>query len=174
MVLCLVPEEAWLEMIIFDFLIGNSDRHPGNWALLFHKPAVGSGQQSPLRPCPLYDNGSSLCSYVNEKQVGRYFGPDPGPFNALCDSKSRSIIRIDGTVQAQPRHSEVVRHLLRTYPAATREICMRFLDGLPPEAVDSLLSLYPATILNEQKNELIRRFLKRKLSILETLLKEEA
>ena len=165
-----VPEEIWLEMMVFDFLIGNSDRHQGNWAILFNKCATVSGEPL-IRPCPLYDNGSSLCSYVNESQIARYFGPDPRPFDALCDSRSRSVIRIDGSEKSLPRHSEMVQHLLRTRPAA-KGICRRFLDRLTPEIVDSLLSSYPGIVLNEDKNELIRRYLKQKLRILEKLIKE--
>ena len=108
---------------------------------------------------------------MNESQIARYFGPDPRPFDALCDSRSRSVIRIDGSVKSLPRHSEVVQHLLRTRPAA-KGICRRFLDRLTPEIVDSLLSSYPGTVLSENKNDLIRRYLKQKLRILEKLIKE--
>ena len=52
--------EEFLKIPVFDFLIGNSDRHQSNWALL--------QKNGEICLCPLYDNGSSLCSYVsNEK-----------------------------------------------------------------------------------------------------------
>lgn len=95
-----VPNRIWIEMMLFDFLIGNADRHQSNWALLME--LVSKDPVSiQVRQCPLYDNGSSLCCYENESQVEN---KDIRHFEALVDSKSRSIIRIDGSVKAKPRH----------------------------------------------------------------------
>lgn len=163
-------KDTWIEMMMFDFLIGNADRHQSNWAIL---AAFADQQQQKIRirKCPLYDNGSSLCCYVNKTQLNRMFGKDPGPFNALVDSKSRSIIRIDGSRKAYPKHREVVRFLLERYPVA-HEIGNRFLDRLDINKIDELLSVYPADILDTRKNTLIRRFLQRKLDILRGLIEE--
>ena len=162
-----VPREGWIEMMVFDFLIGNADRHQSNWAVLkkVKKPGQSGGQ---VRRCPLYDNGSSLCCYVNDSQLERMFGSDPGPFRALTDTRSRSVIRIDGTVKTQPRHREVVEYLLRTYPE-TYDICERFLKRMKDGAMEELMCEYRTEILSEKKNELIRRFLKRKAEMLDTL-----
>lgn len=164
-----VPKAVWLEMMVFDFLIGNADRHQSNWAILAYivDPAK---KQIRVRKCPLYDNGSSLCCYVNDNQLDKMFGKDPGPFNALVNTKSRSIIRIDGSRKAQPQHKEVVKYLLLEYPE-THDICKRFLQKLNHEIIDELLSVYQPEILSPKKNELIRRFLKKKLEILDELVK---
>lgn len=55
--------EKWIEMMLFDFIIGNSDRHQNNWAFL---ASFDTGQESSVqvKVCPLYDNGSSLCWYT--------------------------------------------------------------------------------------------------------------
>ncbi len=159
-----VPQKDWLEMMVFDFLIGNADRHQSNWAILT-RSFDPTQKQAAVRRCPLYDNGSSLCCYVNNNQLDKMFGKDPGPFNALVDTKSRSIIRIDGSRKAQPKHREVVEHLLMRYPE-THDICCKFLSSLNYNIIDTLLNEYPAEILSPKKNELIRRFLKKKLDIL--------
>lgn len=165
-----VPKTVWLEMMVFDFLIGNADRHQSNWAILANiADSAKKGIQ--VRKCPLYDNGSSLCCYVNNIQLDKMFGKDPGPFNALVNTKSQSIIRIDGFRKVKPQHQEVIKHLLLEY-SETYAICMRFLQKLNCEIIDELLSVYQPEILSPRKNELIRRFLKKKLAILDALVKE--
>lgn len=114
---------------------------------------------------PLYDNGSSLCCYVNEKSIDSMFGKDLGPFKALVDTKSRSIVRIDGSKKTKPTHKEMVLYLIKKYPSA-KAIAARFVERLTFERVDKLLDMYTPDILSEKKNRLIRRYLKEKLCML--------
>ena len=102
-----------------------------------------------MRWCPLYDNGSSLCCYVNSEQLSKLLGNDKNRFEALVDSKSRSRIRIDGYKKNLPSHREVVAYLLKKYPE-TKEICKNFLERLTKEKLNVLLEEYSIEILTQQ------------------------
>lgn len=165
----ILPIKIWIEMMLFDYLIGNTDRHQSNWALLLGV-SVDEKISIQLSQCPLYDNGSSLCCYVKDSEVETYIGKDVLRFDSLVNSKSKSIIRIDGTKKAHPRHLDVAKFLLNQYPVA-QAIAGRFVERLTEEVVDSLLEQYSAAILNPQKNVLIRRYLIKKRDMLTDLLK---
>lgn len=62
-----LPEyfKSILSMILFDALIGNSDRHHINWGIIYEL----NEDEIYNYFSPLYDNGSSLCAYVNEEDI---------------------------------------------------------------------------------------------------------
>ena len=164
----LLPNIIHIEMMLFDFLIGNSDRHHSNWAVLTDTKIDG-GVQKNVRQCPLYDNGSSLCCYIKDEDVPSLLGKDKARFNALVDSKSKSIIRINGNEKRTPTHKEVIEYLFENY-AVSKEIAKNFLQKLSNEAITNLLCEYQQELLTREKRELICRFLNKKVDILREIL----
>lgn len=50
----------WVEALLFDALIGNTDRHQDNWGLLFEAVWRAPTKMPACRLAPLFDNGTSL------------------------------------------------------------------------------------------------------------------
>lgn len=153
-----------IKMMLFDALIGNSDRHQSNWAYLFYF------EHKELRFCPLYDNGSSLCAYVRSDQVEEYLR-DRTRFNSLVDSKSRSRIRINSKVKREPSHKEVLTYIKEDHNLYNKEI-QNFIDiiinTLTPERIWNILSEYDI-ILPKNKKTLIRNFLISKIELIRSV-----
>lgn len=160
-----LPIQFWIEVLLFDFMIGNTDRHQSNWALL-------KDENGQYRPCPLYDNGSSLCSYVEEEQIERLFSKDTWPMRRLTDTKSCSRIRIDGLVKKEPTHKEVVRYILGQYPRSAIPTAYNFLERLTQDEIDGLLNELPDDIFSAKRKKLVAYYLNEKKRILSQLLEE--
>lgn len=150
----------FMYILLFDFIIGNSDRHQNNWALIFNR-------KGRFRLSPLYDNGSSLCSYVPEEHIADILN-DKMRFNALVNSKSRS--RIGLMDKKKPYHSEVVRYIIRheyISIADIKTITKNFKNN-----VSDLLKNYN-NILSKNRIELLNRFIGAKMDILNKICREE-
>ena len=104
----------FLPILIFDFLIGNTDRHQSNWALILEKERLSIS--------PLYDNSSSLCAYVKESKIKDYLGKDKLLWKSLVDTKSKSLIRISSNDTKQPTHMAMVKFLKKNYYSQTIKI----------------------------------------------------
>lgn len=78
--------KSFFEIMIFDYIIGNTDRHESNWAVLLSQQGV--------RLCPIYDNGSSLCCYLSDEKIMKNKNNTQW-IKSVIDTKSRSRIRID-------------------------------------------------------------------------------
>lgn len=154
----------FLTILVFDFLIGNTDRHQSNWALISEKER--------LYISPLYDNSSSLCAYVKESRIKDYFGKDKLLWKSLIDTKSKSLIRITGNDVKQPTHLAMVEFLKRNYYSQTIHIEKKIEEFVTRDAVYAILDKYDE-VLTEQRKKLIGKFILSKVQLLKKVYGEK-
>lgn len=145
------------KILIFDCLIGNTDRHQNNWAILQDK--------NDIRLCPLYDNGSSLCCYLLESKLDGYLGNDKVRFQSLVDTKSRSRIRIDKKNVKEPTHLEVLEYLKNNYYNEVINIVKTVGYNVNENSIDYILEPYVG-IISEKREALIKKFLIEKVNLM--------
>ena len=147
----------FLKILIFDFLIGNTDRHQSNWALI---PLEKGFELSPL-----YDNSSSLCAYVKEDKIDQYLGKDMRLWRSLIDTKSRSLIRISVSDEKQPTHLDVLKYLRQNYYSQTIETVNKIELTVTESSLDNILYKY-AEVLTDKKITLIKKYLLEKIELM--------
>ena len=145
-----------LQTLIFDYLIGNSDRHQNNWAIL----NKGEGY---YEFSPLYDNSSSLCCYILEQDVNKYLTNDLNRFNSLVRTKSKSIVRIDGKSKKRPTHEEVLKYINDKYQYKISSFVKEIKLKITSDSIDTLLLNYNEPLLSENRKRLIKLFLLEKV-----------
>ena len=142
------------KIIIFDCLIGNSDRHHCNWGIIVNKKTYD------VRVSPMYDNGSSLACYVKLQDVENHF-QDSNRMQSLINSKSRS--RIGWKEIKKPRHFELLQYIKDEYYMETIEIVKSIKDNLKGEVIDQIIDEYSDEIIHPQFKRLIKFFLRERV-----------
>ncbi|MFA6807555.1 MAG: HipA domain-containing protein [Eubacteriales bacterium] len=157
-----------VKMLIFDCLIGNSDRHQNNWAII--KKGDGIYKFSPL-----YDNSSSLCCYILEQNLENYLGNDLNRLNSIVRTKSKSIVRINEKEKKRPTHEEVVTYLSKQYYDDVKDFIEQIILKISPGEIERLLKGYSENLLSEKRKKLIKVFLTEKVKIMGKIIgREEA
>lgn len=150
--------EDFLVIPLFDYLIGNTDRHQNNWAFIY--------EDGNLRLSPLYDNSSSLCAYLKEKELTACLGNDKMKWKSVVDSKSRSIIRISANDVQRPTHLEVLKYIRANYFEDTKELASKMISRITEENIDIILEQYSDSQLLPNKKKVIKKFLLSKVDMM--------
>lgn len=154
-----------LKMIVFDCLIGNSDRHHSNWAEISKMDYMDGGFWFYFNISPLYDNGSSLCAYINEEDIPNIL-KDKMRFQALLDTKSKSMI---GWENKRPiRHFELLEKLKENYYDVTVKYIETIKNNINEISINETLNKFSDNIISSNMKKLLRLYiLERRKKLLE-------
>lgn len=64
--------KCWAKVVIFDAIIGNTDRHQSNWGLIIKKGKTADPSPKTFELSPAYDNGTSMGYVLSEKDLLKY------------------------------------------------------------------------------------------------------
>lgn len=129
----IVDFSEFLIIPIFDFLIGNTDRHQSNWAII--------QSNSDKKIAPLYDNSSSLCAYISDDKLKGYLGKDMVRWKSLVDTKSKSMIRRFSSEKRRPTHLEVMQYLRKNYYVETVDYVKKICLSMTDQNISGILNL---------------------------------
>lgn len=115
------------------------------------------------RLSPLYDNSSSLCAYVLEKQINGYLGKDKLRWKSLVETKSRSLIRRTGEDDKKPTHLEMLQYIKTNYYNQTKDFVHKIITVVTEENICAILDGYAENELSKNKKSLIKKFLLHKI-----------
>jgi len=144
-------KRQFIRIPIFDCLIGNSDRHHNNWAVIKN---VKTGE---LRISPVYDNGSSLCCYINLDSVDSFLN-DRQRFESLIYGKSKSLIGWNQVYR--PRHFDLLRNIVEHYYKESSEFIREIENKLTDEKIDELVYSFDDEIMEPKMKDLVIVYLR--------------
>ena len=129
--------------LLFDALIGNTDRHHENWGLL----AQGTDAGVTARLAPSYDHASCLaCHEQPQKLLERLDGPDPRmTVESYCSRARSALYRYNGDPRPLPTLDAFRLAAARHPPAA--EFWLDRLGRITPAFVDTLLERMPESYM---------------------------
>ena len=164
----LLKERFW-DMFIVDALIGNWDRHNGNWGFLYNT------QTDEMQLAPVFDCGSSLFPQADEEKMQEVLA-DRNALNLRIFNQPLSSIVLDGRkinyfeFISSLRNEDCNQALKRIAPRIDMAVIQQIIAETP--VLSDLQKDFYTTILSERKLRIIDFSLK-KLRKLEKSSREE-
>ncbi|WHZ32736.1 hypothetical protein QNK01_03785 [Desemzia incerta] len=145
-------KKDFIEMNFFDILIGNQDRHPYNWMVLFHTP-----QEQVLST--IYDNGASLGFRFDDQKLMTYIKNE----NKLEKYMRDSTVKAGLFEKKKVKALDMAQYLCIYYPKESSAV-IRQIKNFDFDKFHEIIDEHE--ILTEKQNQwlkLIVSFRRRKL-----------
>lgn len=105
------PLAQFLRMLVFDALIGNTDRHQENWGYCLYDEDKGKLK---VRLTPAFDNGTSFGHEILEKKITTKFHSDDALKKYILKGKHHIRWKMD---EAKAGHIEFIERMTELSPA---------------------------------------------------------
>lgn len=152
----------WVDALLFDALIGNTDRHQDNWGLIF----IRTEQVARCRLAPLFDNGTSLGHERFTDRVSSWTAADYDRYI------SKGTHQLKWALTDPLRgHFSLLQRALEEWPD-TREtagVRLNFSFDELSDAVADLVQLAATIPLSSERLEFMLRLLGYRLALLRAL-----
>jgi len=140
----------FLKVILFDCLIGNTDRHHGNWAFITDENGTW------LRLSPLYDNGSSLC-YLERPERIKLMQKDKKMLEAALFSKAKSQIGLGG--ERPVNHFNLFSYICSKYRTDMKRQMEFIENNISDKTLSDILERFDDNIIDTELRQFIKHFL---------------
>jgi len=144
--------------LVFDALIGNSDRHHGNWGIIY-------GAQGDTRMAPSYDHSASLGSKIREEDIENIL-KDKRRFMANVDTKAKSLLVFSG--KRKVTHKELMIHVKDNF--ANSELLRKILgmtSQMSRANLNAIINRVPGEVLSKRKKAYLLELIISKRQLLE-------
>lgn len=115
-----------IEMIVYDCLYGNYDRHDENWSM--HLKASGD-----IDLYPLYDNEKVLGLYENQNFIEDILGRED--IERRTEEKFFSRMHVPGETKNNSTYKDMLEYLMKAYPHETMEMLVKYLSKNTGESI---------------------------------------
>lgn len=123
-------KKRMIEMIVYDCLYGNYDRHDENWSM-----HIKANQDIDLYP--LYDNEKVLGLYENQDFIEKALRSEN--MENIAEETFFSIMHVPGETKEHSTYKDMLTYLMRTYPHETEEILRKQLSKNTDEHIKRYL-----------------------------------
>lgn len=152
----------WVDALLFDGLIGNTDRHQDNWGFVF------SPSEPYISLAPLFDNGTSLGSERHEPQFSQWGEKQFAKYIENGRHHVRWRVGVDVT---ERQHCELVRLALERWPSTrgAAQSRLRFTAKDMAKSFEDLALLDAPVRLGETRQAFMLELLSRRLILLQDI-----
>lgn len=152
-------KDEFIEMQIFDILIGNQDRHPFNWMLLFFR-------NGDVKFSPIYDNGASLGFRFTDEKLQNMI-TDETQMNKYIN---RTKVKAGIFEKKQVKARDVLKLLVNEFPDEMRNCVKKVEDFDLKQYNNYIMSL--SILSDEQRKWLVSIIPLRRMKMLAWIEKE--
>lgn len=147
--------EDFVQIMVFDALTGEQDRHEENWGIEI--------VDNKYEISPLYDNGCSLLKeFKNESFAEKYYSTKRS-FDSYINKSKTLIYKEDN--KTKYKHFELIEYLNENYHDIVQKklVCLK---NLTNHTIEKIVNKIPDELLTEKHKEYIIMYLEKRRDIL--------